>query len=62
MVNDERILIHKNEKVQIIRFRTLGCYPLTGAIRSNAKTIEDIIYETLQTKTSKRKVDLLTVM
>ena len=61
MVNDERMLLHKNEKVQIenVRFRTLGCYPLTGAIRSNATTIEDIINETLQTKTSEREGRLI---
>ena len=61
MVNDERMLLHKNEKVQIenVRFRTLGCYPLTGAIRSNATTIEDIINETLHTKTSEREGRLI---
>ena len=61
MVNDERMLLNKNEKVQIenVRFRTLGCYPLTGAIRSNATTIEDIINETLQTKTSEREGRLI---
>ena len=38
----------------MVRFRTLGCYPLTGAILSNAKTLEEIAEETLNIKTSER--------
>ncbi len=38
-----------------VRFRTLGCYPLTGAVESNATTLPDIIQEMLLTKTSERQ-------
>ncbi len=38
-----------------VRFRTLGCYPLTGAIESEAETLPDIIKEMLLTKTSERQ-------
>ena len=56
MVDDNRIpLRNKNEpKEMMVRFRTLGCYPLTGAILSNAKTLEEIAEETLNIKTSER--------
>ena len=45
MVDDNRMPLNKNEKpkLEMVRFRTLGCYPLTGAIRSNATTLEDIV-------------------
>ena len=39
----------------MVRFRTLGCYPLTGAIRSNATTLEDIVEETLTANVSERQ-------
>ena len=57
MVNDERLpLKNKNEpKLEMVRFRTLGCYPLTGAVRSNASTIEQIAEETLGALTSERE-------
>ncbi len=57
MVDDERLPIGKEESVEerIVRFRTLGCYPLTGAIESEASTLEDIIRETLTTRTSERQ-------
>ncbi len=56
MVDDDRIpLKNENEpKEAMVRFRTLGCYPLTGAIRSNAKTLQKIAEETLNMKTSER--------
>lgn len=56
MVDDERIPLNENEEIKhkMVRFRTLGCYPLTGAIESNAKTIEEIIQEMLLTRTSER--------
>ena len=56
MVDDNRLpLKFKNEpKLEMIRFRTLGCYPLTGAIRSNAITLEQIADETLSASTSER--------
>ncbi|MDA9554560.1 sulfate adenylyltransferase subunit CysD, partial [Emcibacteraceae bacterium] len=57
MVDDDRIPLHKDEKImqKMVRFRTLGCYPLTGAIESTATTIEEIIQEMLLTRTSERQ-------
>ena len=57
MVDDDRIPLHKDEKImqKMVRFRTLGCYPLTGAIESTATTIEEIIQEILLTRTSERQ-------
>lgn len=57
MVDDERFLLEPGQKpvLRSIRFRTLGCYPLTGAVESNAKTLPDIIQETLLTTTSERQ-------
>jgi sulfate adenylyltransferase subunit 2 len=37
-----------------VRFRTLGCYPLTGAIESNARTVPDILRETMESRFSER--------
>ena len=57
MVDDERLELMPHEQVQLkqVRFRTLGCYPLTGAIESPADTLEDIILELLQARTSERQ-------
>lgn len=57
MVDDERMPIHDGEVVmeKMVRFRTLGCYPLTGAVESDASTLEDIIQEMLLTRTSERQ-------
>jgi sulfate adenylyltransferase subunit 2 len=61
MIDDERILEHLSdeEKARItkkmVRFRTLGCYPLTGAVESTAATLPDIIQEMLLTRTSDRQ-------
>ena len=57
MVDDDRMPLEPGEKPMIrsVRFRTLGCYPLTGAIESTAATLEDIIQEMLLTKTSERQ-------
>lgn len=57
MVDDDRLVIGKSEKVEIkmVRFRTLGCYPLTGAVESQANRIEDIILELLTARTSERQ-------
>jgi len=57
MVDDERMPLKPGEKPQWrrVRFRTLGCYPLTGAIESNADTLPAIIQEMLLTKTSERQ-------
>ncbi len=61
MVDDDRLPLKKGEKPQMktVRFRTLGCYPLTGAIESNAKTLKDIIQEMLLTKYSERQGRLI---
>ena len=57
MVDDERMRLEKGEKPQtkVIRFRTLGCYPLTGAIESNATTLPQIIEEMLLATNSERQ-------
>ena len=57
MVDDDRMPIGENEEVQMkkVRFRTLGCYPLTGAVESEAATLPEIIQEMLLTKTSERQ-------
>ena len=61
MVDDERIPLEAGETPQMksIRFRTLGCYPLTGAIESNASTLEKIVLETMQARTSERQGRLI---
>lgn len=57
MVDDDRMPLHPGEspRMEKIRFRTLGCYPLTGAIRSDADTLPAIIQEMLLAKTSERQ-------
>ena len=57
MVDDDRMELHPGEIPQqkMVRFRTLGCYPLTGAIESNATTLPEIIQEMLLTTTSERQ-------
>jgi len=57
MVDDERMPIGPNDKVEdkMVRFRTLGCYPLTGAVESTATTLPEIIQEMLLTTTSERQ-------
>ena len=61
MVDDNRIPIEPGEKPQMrmIRFRTLGCYPLTAAIDSPATTMEEIIAETFNTVSSERQGRLI---
>jgi len=56
MVDDDRFPLRDGETpmMKMVRFRTLGCYPLTAAIRSTATTIDDIISETQVTRTSER--------
>jgi len=56
-VNDERMKLLPGETVEekMVRFRTLGCYPLTGAVESEANTLPDIIQEMLLTTTSERQ-------
>ncbi|HIF5837141.1 sulfate adenylyltransferase subunit CysD [Vibrio parahaemolyticus] len=57
MVDDERMELKEGEQVQekMVRFRTLGCYPLTGAVESKATTLPEIIQEMLLTTTSERQ-------
>ena len=57
MVDDKRLDIKESETIEnkLVRFRTLGCYPLTGAIESNAKSVEEIILELIQSKNSERE-------
>ena len=57
MVADDRMPIGEDEEIQMksVRFRTLGCYPLTGAVESTADTLPEIIQEMLLTKTSERQ-------
>ncbi|MEC7594123.1 MAG: sulfate adenylyltransferase subunit CysD [Pseudomonadota bacterium] len=57
MVDDERFRFAEGEKLEMrsIRFRTLGCYPLTGAVESNATTLPEVIQEMLLTTTSERQ-------
>ncbi len=57
MVDDERFVFELDEKPQMreVRFRTLGCYPLTGAIESTAKTVPEIIQELLLSPQSERQ-------
>jgi sulfate adenylyltransferase subunit 2 len=57
MVDDERFRLRPGESpvTRSIRFRTLGCYPLTGAVESTAKTLPEVIQEMLLTTTSERQ-------
>ncbi len=61
MVDDDRMPIGEHEKVEMkkVRFRTLGCYPLTGAVESEATTLPEIIQEMLLTTTSERQGRLI---
>ena len=61
MVDDERMKLRGGEKVQekLVRFRTLGCYPLTGAIESSADTLEAIVTEMFTARTSERQGRLI---
>lgn len=56
MVDDDRMPLNgEAPKQEMVRFRTLGCYPLTGAVKSNAATLPDIIQEMLVARTSERQ-------
>jgi sulfate adenylyltransferase subunit 2 len=61
MVDDDRMPLHPGETIEMkrVRFRTLGCYPLTGAVESDAVTLPDIIPEMLLTCTSERQGRLI---
>jgi sulfate adenylyltransferase subunit 2 len=57
MVDDERMPLEPGEvpELKTVRFRTLGCYPLTGAVESSASTLPEIIQEMLLARTSERQ-------
>lgn len=57
MVDDDRMPLNKGEvpELRSVRFRTLGCYPLTGAVESSATTLPEVIQEMLLTRTSERQ-------
>jgi sulfate adenylyltransferase subunit 2 len=60
-IDDNRFIIKDNEKIEMkkVRFRTLGCYPLTGAIESSASNIDEIIEEMKRSKYSERQGRLI---
>jgi sulfate adenylyltransferase subunit 2 len=61
LIDDDRIKLRPDEEVEMksVRFRTLGCYPLTGAVESDATTLPEIIQEMLLTRTSERQGRLI---
>jgi sulfate adenylyltransferase subunit 2 len=61
MVDDERMPLLPREQVQMrwVRFRTLGCYPLTGAVESRAETLAEVISEAIAAKTSERRTRVI---
>ena len=61
MVDDERLKPKAGEEVKMrkIRFRTLGCYPLTAAVESDAADLESVVTETLNAETSERQGRLI---
>jgi sulfate adenylyltransferase subunit 2 len=61
MVDDERMRLHAGEKPreEWVRFRTLGCYPLTGAVKSRATTLPEILGEMIASKSSERQGRLI---
>jgi sulfate adenylyltransferase subunit 2 len=61
MADDERMPLQPGEVIEekMVRFRTLGCYPLTGAIESDAATLPDIVKEMLIARTSERQGRLI---
>lgn len=61
LVDDDRLPLEPDERPEWrrVRFRTLGCYPLTGAIESNATTLEEIVAETFNARSSERQGRLI---
>jgi len=61
LADDSRLVLKPGERVttRMVRFRTLGCYPLTGAVESNAATIDEIVREMLLVNTSERQGRLI---
>jgi len=61
LVDDDRLPIEPGEKPQLqkVRFRTLGCYPLSGAVQSSAETLPEVLYEMFSARTSERQGRLI---
>ncbi|HUQ55748.1 sulfate adenylyltransferase subunit CysD [Lentzea sp.] len=59
MVDDGRMPLHEEPRLELVRFRTLGCYPLTGAVRSEARTVAEIVEEMRTATTSERQGRLI---
>ena len=63
MVDDDRMRLAEGEQVEVrsVRFRTLGCYPLSGGVESSASTLDEVIAETLASTSSERQGRLIDV-
>jgi sulfate adenylyltransferase subunit 2 len=61
MIDDDRYPLKTDEtpEMRSIRFRTLGCYPLTAGVESNAQTIEEVVQEVMNLKLSERATRLI---
>ncbi|MEV6236994.1 sulfate adenylyltransferase subunit CysD [Lentzea sp. NPDC051838] len=59
MVDDDRMPLSSPPRSELVRFRTLGCYPLTGAVRSEARTVSEIVEEMRAATTSERQGRLI---
>ena len=61
MVDDERYPLKEGEKTEMkmVRFRTLGCYPLTAGVESSATTLEEVVEEVMGVKLSERATRLI---
>ena len=61
MVDDDRMKILPGERVELrrVRFRTLGCYPLTAAVESDAETLDEVVAETINARSSERQGRLI---
>jgi len=61
MVDDDRYPLRDGEtpEMKMVRFRTLGCYPLTAGVESNAKTLEEVVEEVMGVKLSERATRLI---
>ena len=61
MIDDERMRLDPGEQTEmrIVRFRTLGCYPLSGAVESNARSVADIVNEIIESRASERQGRLI---
>lgn len=61
MVDDDRLKLLPGERIEMkrVRFRTLGCYPLTAAVESDAETLDEVVAETLNARSSERQGRLI---